>query len=71
MAIESTRTANSVNTALREEIISQLHFDEEFEITDLDDALLLFSKKGYLELKKYVSGNHRALGGQNRWKCRL
>ncbi|MGB7394134.1 MAG: DUF3298 and DUF4163 domain-containing protein [Pricia sp.] len=49
-AIESTRTANVVNTALREEIISQLHFDDDLEITDLDGALLSF-KNGYSELR--------------------
>lgn len=49
-AIENTRTANTINTALREEIISQLHFDDEKEMSDLGDALLSF-KNGYAELK--------------------
>lgn len=46
----STKTANTVNTALREEIISQLLFDDEIEVADLNDALLSFHR-GYTQLK--------------------
>lgn len=50
-AVKSTKTASTVNTALREEIISQLLFDDEIEVSDLDDALTSF-KNGYTELKE-------------------
>jgi hypothetical protein len=50
-AVQSTKTASTVNTALREEIISQLLFDDETGVSDLDDALLSF-KNGYTELKE-------------------
>ena len=49
-AVQRTRTASTVNTALREEIISQLLFDEDIEVLNLEDALLSF-KNGYTELK--------------------
>jgi hypothetical protein len=49
-AIESTRTANTINTALYEEIISQLHFDDDLEVTDLNEALLSF-RNGYSALR--------------------
>ncbi|SDD66394.1 Protein of unknown function [Pricia antarctica] len=49
-AIEHTRTANTINTALQEEIISLLLFDDDLKIANLDDALMSF-KNGYSELK--------------------
>ncbi|MDT7829063.1 DUF3298 and DUF4163 domain-containing protein [Pricia sp. S334] len=50
-AIERTKTAAAINTALREEIIAMLLFDDEVEVSDLDDALISFSN-GYAELQK-------------------
>ncbi|HET8735464.1 MAG TPA: DUF3298 domain-containing protein [Pricia sp.] len=49
-AVENSKTANTVNAALREEIIAQLNFDSASEVSDLDGALLSF-KKGYTQLK--------------------
>ncbi len=49
-AVQGNKTASTVNTALREEIISQLLFDEDMEVAKLEDALLSF-KNGYIELK--------------------
>lgn len=49
-AVERTKAANTINAALREEIISLLLFDDETEVSDIDDALVFF-KNGYSELK--------------------
>lgn len=48
--IEQTKIAKTVNTALEEEIISLLLYDDEIEITSLKDALVSF-KNGYIELQ--------------------
>jgi len=63
-AIQDSRTADTFNTALREEIISQLHFDDELEISNLDDALLSF-KNGYSEIKHLYAGKTLP------WKARI
>lgn len=49
-AVEHTRTASAINTALQEEIISLLLFDDDLKVANLDDALISF-KNGYSELK--------------------
>ncbi|WP_373516724.1 DUF3298 and DUF4163 domain-containing protein [Pricia sp.] len=53
-AVERTRTASTINTALQEEIISLLLFDDSQKIANLDDALISF-KNGYSELKDLYS----------------
>tara|TARA_R110002167_G_scaffold13570_16_gene56263 strand:- start:2100 stop:2846 length:747 start_codon:yes stop_codon:yes gene_type:complete len=50
-AVGQTKLAKTINTALEEEIISLLIFDDEITIKNLDDALISF-KNGYLELKE-------------------
>lgn len=50
-ALEQTKIAKTINTALEEEIISLLLYDDEIEVTSLNDALTSF-KNGYLELQK-------------------
>ncbi len=50
-AIDRTKLSETINTALREEIISLLLFDDEIEVSSLEDALTSF-KNGYLELQK-------------------
>lgn len=49
-AIENTKTASTVNTALQEEIIALLLFDDEIEVSNLDQALTSF-KNAYSDLK--------------------
>lgn len=49
-AMENTKTASTINTALQEEIIALLLFDDEMEVSDLEEALTSF-KNGYSELK--------------------
>lgn len=49
-AVERTRTASTINTALQEEIISLLQFDDDQKVANLDDALISF-ENGYSELK--------------------
>lgn len=50
-ALENSKTAHSINTALTEEIIEILNFDDEKEATTLKEAVQSFSN-GYWELKK-------------------
>ncbi len=50
-AIEETRIARSVNTALREEVIALLHFDEALEVSDIGTAIESF-KSGFSELQE-------------------
>lgn len=45
-AIEDTKLARVINTALREEVISLLHFDEESEVSDINAAMASF-KSGF------------------------
>ena len=49
-AIEKTRAANTINTILEEELITLLHFDEDTEISNLDDALISF-RNGFIDIK--------------------
>lgn len=53
-ALEKNKVANSINTALEEELIMLLLFDEEIEVTSLEEAITSF-KNGYLELKNRYS----------------
>lgn len=50
-ALGTTKISKSINTALKEEIIELLSFDDEIEVTSLDGALTSF-RNGYLELQK-------------------
>ena len=50
-ALGRTKITKTINTALEEELISLLSFDEEMEVTSIDDALKSF-KNGYLELQE-------------------
>lgn len=50
-ALGSAKISKTINTALEEELISLLSFDEEIEISTLNDALKSF-ENGYLELKQ-------------------
>ena len=47
----SAKISKTINTALDEELISLLSFDDEIAVTSLDDALKSF-KNGYLELQE-------------------
>lgn len=49
-AIENSKIANTINTALEEEIISLLLFDDAITVNNLDDALVSFNS-GYQEMK--------------------
>lgn len=49
-ALEPSKLSATVNTALREEIIALLLFDEEKEATTIDEAVSSFTK-GYAEIK--------------------
>ncbi len=53
-AVERTRTASTINTALQEEIISLLLFDDDLKVANLDEALTSF-QNGYSELKDLYS----------------
>ncbi|NNE78316.1 MAG: DUF4163 domain-containing protein, partial [Pricia sp.] len=50
-AIENSKTANTINDALKEEIIEILNYDEEVEATTIKEAVRSFSE-GYWELKQ-------------------
>lgn len=50
-ALGRTKISKTINTALEEELISLLSFDEEMEVTSIDDAIESF-KNGYLELQQ-------------------
>lgn len=49
-ALEKTKIASAINTALTEEIIYLLTFDDSVEATTIDQAITSF-KNGFLELK--------------------
>lgn len=49
-ALERSKLATTINTALREEIISLLIFDDEVEATTIDQAITSFTN-GYTEIK--------------------
>ncbi len=46
-----TRIAEAINTALREEVISMLTFEDSLEVTTLDQAVTSF-RKGYEHIRK-------------------
>ncbi|TMM59229.1 DUF3298 and DUF4163 domain-containing protein [Maribacter algarum] len=50
-ALGPAKISKTINVALEEEIISLLSFDDELEVTSLEDALKSF-KSGYLELQQ-------------------
>ena len=50
-ALENSKIAESINTAIDEEIIETLNYDDELEATSIKDAVQSFSN-GYWELKK-------------------
>ncbi len=50
-ALESGKIAKTINTALSEEIISLLNFEDETEPSNIKEAISSFTK-GYLDLKK-------------------
>jgi len=50
-ALENSKAATTINTAIREEIIEILNYDEEIQAATLKDAVKSFSD-GYWELKK-------------------
>jgi len=50
-ALGLSKISKTINTALEEELISLLSFDEELEVESIDDALFSF-KNGYLELQQ-------------------
>lgn len=49
-AITSNKAAKTINSALTEEVISLLSFDDSMQITDLDEAVASF-KKGYKHIR--------------------
>ncbi|OWW26565.1 hypothetical protein B4Q04_02465 [Zobellia sp. OII3] len=50
-ALENSKMAKTINTALKEEIIETLNYDDELEASSIKDAVESFSN-GYWELKK-------------------
>lgn len=53
-ALENTKLASTINTALEEETISILNFDEDITASTPEEAIRSF-KNGYLELKRLYS----------------
>jgi len=50
-ALEQTKLSETINTALEEELLSLLVFDDELEASSISEAIQSF-KNGYVELKK-------------------
>ena len=50
-ALGQAKISKTINTALEEELISLLSFDDELEVSSIEDALKSF-KNGYLELQE-------------------
>ena len=50
-ALEQSKLTEAINTALEEELISLLVFDDEIEASSISEAIQSF-KNGYAELKK-------------------
>lgn len=50
-ALGETQMAKTVNTAIREEIISVLHFDDDLAVADMESAIASFTN-GYEDLKE-------------------
>lgn len=53
-AIDDTKLARVVNAALREEVISLLHFDEESEVSDIGAAMASFESGFELLQQRYA-----------------
>ncbi|MEO1011274.1 MAG: DUF3298 domain-containing protein [Bacteroidota bacterium] len=53
-ALGGTQLSTTINTAIKEEIIAILNYDEEVDAGTIPEAMASF-KKGYLELKKLYS----------------
>lgn len=53
-ALDKTKIAETINTALKEEVISLLLYDDELDVSTVQDAIVSF-KNGYLELQKLYS----------------
>lgn len=53
-AIDDTKLARVVNTALREEVISLLHFDEESEVSDINTAMASFESGFEILQQRYA-----------------
>ncbi len=52
-ALEQTKLSETINTALEEELLSLLVFDDELEASSISEAIQSF-KNGYVELKKLL-----------------
>lgn len=50
-ALGRAKISKTINTALEEELISLLSYDDTLEVTSIDDAVISF-KNGYLELQQ-------------------
>ncbi len=63
-AIEQSKLAKTINTALNEEIIDLLLFDDEIEVATIEQALTSF-KNGYVELQKLYTNESTG------WKAKI
>jgi len=63
-AIEQSKLAKAINTALNEEIIDLLLFDDEIEVATIEQALTSF-KNGYVELQKLYTNESTG------WKAKI
>ena len=50
-AIDNSKLAETINSAMREEVISLLYFDDELEVLDIDTAIKSF-ESGFLKLQE-------------------
>jgi len=50
-AMDNSKLAHTINSAVREEVISLLHFDEESEVSDIDTAIKSF-ESGFFKLQE-------------------
>ncbi|PCJ95373.1 MAG: hypothetical protein COA50_09210 [Flavobacteriaceae bacterium] len=50
-SLDNSKIDVSINSALREELISLLNFDEEIDVTTIEEAITSFNK-GYFDFKK-------------------
>jgi hypothetical protein len=58
-ALGITKTSKAINTALEEELIFLLSFDEETDVTSVDDAMQSF-KNGYVALQQLYTNESTA-----------
>lgn len=63
-ASENSKVAQSVNTALKEELISVLLFDDELEVNTINDAITSFNN-GYAEMKSLFADESA------RWEAKI